>query len=237
MGDINTGISEAITTEQQPASIWDGYVFTSHESDCELVINPSLDFEHWFINQDFYINMRFIHGDNLFSKDGDVYRVLPVQMAYQVWISRTKSLDNMEQCYIQIKKERDDQQAQVMKLKEQLTKLGYTDKGGELMKPSLGDQPNFNLLDQYKSQVECLKVELAGANERAQILLHKKNTMVDSLKSEQSKIEQLERKLGAVTSIMQYNLGHEDYENLRNPDYVTMLNCLIEIKNALRGGL
>lgn len=40
------------------------------------------EFEKWFINQDFYTNMRFIHGDNLFSKDGDVYRVLPVQMTF-----------------------------------------------------------------------------------------------------------------------------------------------------------
>ncbi len=176
----------------------DGYVFgrlecgkpfMCLESDCELLINPSLDFEHWFINQDFYTNMRFIHGDNLFSKDGDVYRVLPVQMAYQVWISRTKSLDNMEQCYIQIKKERDERQTQVLKLKEQLTKLGYSDQGGELMKPPLGDRPDFNLLGQYKSQVECLKVDLAGANERAQILLHKKNTMVDSLKSERDHLK------------------------------------------------
>lgn len=43
------------------------------------------DFEKWFMNQDFYTNMRFIHGDGLFAKDGDVYRVLPVQMTYQAW--------------------------------------------------------------------------------------------------------------------------------------------------------
>lgn len=72
----------------------DGYVFgrlecgkpfMCSENDCELVIDSSLNFEHWFLNQDFYTNMRFIHGDNLFSKDGDVYRVLPVQMAYVVF--------------------------------------------------------------------------------------------------------------------------------------------------------
>lgn len=39
-------------------------------------------FEQWFEQQDFYTNMRFIHGDALFTKDGDVYRVLPVQMTY-----------------------------------------------------------------------------------------------------------------------------------------------------------
>jgi len=41
------------------------------------------DFEKWFVAQDFYTNMRFIHGDKLFDKDGDIYRVLPVQMTYQ----------------------------------------------------------------------------------------------------------------------------------------------------------
>ena len=46
------------------------------------------DFEKWFKDQGFYTNMRFIHGDKLFDKDGDVYRVLPVQMTYQGWSSQ-----------------------------------------------------------------------------------------------------------------------------------------------------
>lgn len=52
------------------------------------------DFERWFEDQDFYTNMRFIHGDKLFDKDGDVYRVLPVQMVYQGWnTQRQRSKD------------------------------------------------------------------------------------------------------------------------------------------------
>jgi len=52
------------------------------------------DFEKWFEDQDFYTNMRFIHGDKLFDKDGDVYRVLPVQMVYQGWsLQRQRSKD------------------------------------------------------------------------------------------------------------------------------------------------
>ena len=43
------------------------------------------DFEKWFAAQDFYTNMRFIHGDALFHKDSDVYRILPVQMTYLAW--------------------------------------------------------------------------------------------------------------------------------------------------------
>lgn len=93
------------------------------------------DFEKWFKDQDFYTNMRFIHGDKLFDKDGDVYRVLPVQMTYQGWSSQRQrskdefveltqewhtkgwnarqgeidelkaQLNNMETCYIEKKKE------------------------------------------------------------------------------------------------------------------------------------
>lgn len=52
------------------------------------------EFEKWFEDQDFYTNMRFIHGDKLFDKDGDVYRVLPVQMTYQAWnTQRQRSKD------------------------------------------------------------------------------------------------------------------------------------------------
>ena len=99
------------------------------------------DFEKWFTEQDFYTNMRFIHGDGLFAKDGDVYRVLPVHMTYQAWqTARYKSkddhcvltqewhskgwdarqdevdglksqLNNMEQCYIEKKKQVEELQS------------------------------------------------------------------------------------------------------------------------------
>ena len=95
------------------------------------------DFEKWFKDQDFYTNMRFIHGDKLFDKDGDVYRVLPVQMTYQGWSTQRQrskdefvaltqewhtkgwnarqeeidnlkaQLNNMEACYIEKKKQVD----------------------------------------------------------------------------------------------------------------------------------
>ncbi len=46
-----------------------------------------MTFEEWFEDQYFYTNMRFRHGESLFFKDGDVYRKLPVQMAYMAWKS------------------------------------------------------------------------------------------------------------------------------------------------------
>ena len=50
------------------------------------------EFEKWFMDQDFYTNMRFIHGDALFTKDDDVYRVLPVQMTHVAWVRRSKPI-------------------------------------------------------------------------------------------------------------------------------------------------
>ena len=99
---------------------------------------PFTAFEVWFEDQDFYTNMRFIHGDKLFDKDGGAYRVLPVQMVYQGWSSQRQrskgefisitqewhskgwnarqgeiddlrqQLNNMEQCYIGKKKQVED---------------------------------------------------------------------------------------------------------------------------------
>jgi len=99
------------------------------------------EFEKWFEGQDFYTNMRFIHGDKLFDKDGDVYRVLPVQMTYLAWLvgragiqemdrvikmqdadlrkyekqieGLKEQLNNMEACYIEKKKEVEDQQKRI----------------------------------------------------------------------------------------------------------------------------
>lgn len=104
------------------------------------------DFEKWFEDQDFYTNMRFIHGDKLFDKDGDVYRVLPVQMTYLAWLvgraaiqemdeviklqdadlrkyekqieSLKEQLNNMEACYIEKKKELEDQQKRIDEYKK-----------------------------------------------------------------------------------------------------------------------
>lgn len=43
------------------------------------------------------------------------------------------------------------QQAKADRLKDQLIKLGFTDNGGELLKPPLGVPPRFDLLDGLKN--------------------------------------------------------------------------------------
>lgn len=66
-----------------------------------VVINlnelPFTAFEVWFEDQDFYTNMRFIHGDKLFDKDGGAYRVLPVQMTYLAWLVGRAGIKEMDQ--------------------------------------------------------------------------------------------------------------------------------------------
>jgi hypothetical protein len=53
-------------------------------------------FKEWFVSQYFYTNMRFVHGDALFDKDGDFFRILAVQIAWEAWQSRQAELDQLQ---------------------------------------------------------------------------------------------------------------------------------------------
>lgn len=134
-----------------------------------MVINlnelPFTAFEVWFEDQDFYTNMRFIHGDKLFDKDGGAYRVLPVQMTYLAWLvgragikemdevikmqdadlrkyekrieSLKEHLNNMEACYIEKKKQVEDQQKRINETITQVNK--YRNIGLPMLNPLLDD--------------------------------------------------------------------------------------------------
>ncbi|MFW2098602.1 hypothetical protein ACG9ZL_20740 [Acinetobacter sp. ULE_I057] len=52
-------------------------------------------FKEWFVSQYFYTNMRFVHGDALFDKDGDFFRILAVQIAWEAWQSRQAEVDEL----------------------------------------------------------------------------------------------------------------------------------------------
>lgn len=52
-------------------------------------------FKEWFASQDFYTNMRFVHGDALFDKDGDFFRILAVQIAWEGWQSRQAEVEEL----------------------------------------------------------------------------------------------------------------------------------------------
>lgn len=57
-----------------------------------------------------------------------------------------------------------EQQAKADLLKGQLIKLGFTDNGGELMKPPIGEPPNFDLLDDFQKRVEWLEDRLKASD-------------------------------------------------------------------------
>ncbi|MFW1807611.1 hypothetical protein ACG9Z8_06435 [Acinetobacter ursingii] len=60
------------------------------------------NFEEWFQSQDFYTNLRFIHGDALFLKDGGVYRVLTVRIASEAWQEQQKIIDHQRTRILQL---------------------------------------------------------------------------------------------------------------------------------------
>lgn len=43
------------------------------------------EFERWFKTKDFYSQLVFIHGERLFLRDEQVYRILVVQIAFEAW--------------------------------------------------------------------------------------------------------------------------------------------------------
>ena len=54
-------------------------------------------FEEWFQQQPFYLNLRFIHGDQLFTSENSVYRVLAVQVAWSAWMEQQKRIEELKQ--------------------------------------------------------------------------------------------------------------------------------------------
>lgn len=81
------------------------------------------EFEKWFEDQDFYTNMRFIHGDKLFDKDGGAYRVLPVQMTYLAWLVGRAGIQEMDEVIKLQDADLRKYEKQIEGLKEQLNNM------------------------------------------------------------------------------------------------------------------
>ena len=110
------------------------------------------DFEKWFEDQDFYTNMRFIHGDRLFDKEGGVYRVLPVQMTYQGWNTQ---LQRSKDEFVELTQEWhtkgwNARQGEIEKLENELSTT----------KQVLGNVIDMEVakVDELQKQVDALKV-------------------------------------------------------------------------------
>lgn len=53
-------------------------------------------FQKWFMEQEFYKNLRYQEGNRLFLRDGDVYRYLPVHMTFVTWSENQKWVNELE---------------------------------------------------------------------------------------------------------------------------------------------
>ncbi len=78
-----------------------------------------------------------------------------------------------------------EQQAKADLLKGQLIKLGFTDNGGELMRPPIGKPPRFDLLDGVKNALnELAQKYRAEAHELSRIRDFEKSQMYSHFANE-----------------------------------------------------
>ncbi|WP_151963627.1 hypothetical protein [Acinetobacter oleivorans] len=76
-------------------------------------------------------------------------------------------------------------QTKVKQLKGQLERAGYTDNGGELMRPPLGKPPRFDLLDDLKNSLsEMAQKYRVEAHELSRIRDFEKSQMYSHFASE-----------------------------------------------------
>lgn len=88
-------------------------------------------------------------------------------------------------CCVAYEAGQQSQQVKVEQLKNQLKSAGYTDKGGELMKPRVGNQPRFDLLDDLKNSLsELAQKYRAEAHELSRIRDFEKSQMCSHFANE-----------------------------------------------------
>lgn len=83
-------------------------------------------------------------------------------------------------------------------------------------------------------KIDCLQVELKGAQERSQILLNHKNAMVGKLQSE---IDELQKRVDAVLKKLEGDLMYVEQDQRKNFEFLqmTMIRCLRDDIKTLRG--
>lgn len=79
-------------------------------------------------------------------------------MNFNEWMGKQGNLALIHAncCRVAYEAGQNSMQVKVDSLKGQLIKLGFTDNGGQLMKPPLGNAPRFDLLDELRSSIEIL---------------------------------------------------------------------------------
>lgn len=152
------------------------------------------DFEKWFKDQDFYTNMRFIHGDRLFDKDGEVYRVLPVQIAYQGWNARQSEIDELKAQLCKVCERLELIQEEFVEtetyLREQIEQKNSKITSFEYLveQDKIHIQSQQSRVVDLKAQLECCRKENAvllgklGELEKNEFLLARVKTILGSVK-------------------------------------------------------
>lgn len=173
------------------------------------------EFEKWFEDQDFYTNMRFIHGDKLFDKDDGAYRVLPVQMTYQGWnTQRQRSKDEF------------------VALTQEWHTRGWNARQGEIEKLenelSTTKQVLGNVIDMEVAKVDNLKAQL--------------NNMEACYIGKKKELEELQGKSRCIKSLVeQRNLAENMLRKIsvaaqkKLPTFGAALRFNDEVKEILRG--
>ena len=108
-----------------------------------------------------------------FNEEKQIYEPLNPQLdrvarslnaAWYGYRIRQTEVDELQKQLIEQGQRFNAQNQQIATLKWQLKRLGYTDNGGELMKPPIGDAPKFDLLDELQKRVEWLEDRLKATD-------------------------------------------------------------------------
>ena len=126
------------------------------------------------------------------------------------------------------------QNQQITSLKKQLERLGYTDNGGELMKPPIGDAPKFDLLDELQRRNQMLNDNI---KEQGQKLVYQNEvieTQAEKLLCLRDEKAELQKRVDAVKQLIQ------EYRDPPTEDktFCHALSIVAdELEQALKGGL
>ena len=179
------------------------------------------DFKTWFTGQDFYTNMRFIHGDALFAKDGDVYRVLPVQIAYQAWqTARYKTKDeHLALTQEWHRKGWDDRQEEIDQLKAENKRLS-----GLLKEQKRCFDECSQMTSDLLKERDQIKAEKEGLEKKLKEKSIESTNWLIRASEEQVEKEALEKRIYSALMLLQ-----------RNQLYIPAL-AMEQIGKVLRGG-
>ena len=82
-----------------------------------------------------------------------------------------------------------------------------------------------------QAKIDCMQVELDGANERAMMMFNHKNAMVDKM---QSKIDELQERIDEITNHVDINFD-EDRDDDQHSYWSGYNQAMCELNDILKG--